>query len=168
MIDSVGQQTEDFRKTEEQGGIMGINSRFSLSIVTAVLIVLSVIGCAKEQKQAKLEISDQEFILRQDTDHSFVIDAKGSVKNVGEVDVKNVVVTGYCRSCGEVLVNGKWFISDYEKTPDQKDVISYLAAGDKEAFKFKGVAFFMDQSGSEPQKMPEEMELVIESYETVE
>lgn len=145
-------------------------ARFTLLIVCLVLpgFISGLSGCSKEKKHAALEFTDSEFVLRQDTDHSFVLDAKGKLKNVGEVDVKNVVVTAYCKSCGEVLINGKWFISDYEKTPDQKDIISYLAVGDEEAFKFKGVAFFMDQGGRTPEGIPEDIELAVESYEVVE
>ncbi len=144
--------------------------RLAFLIVCLVLpgFISGLSGCSKEKKSAVLEFTDSEFILRQDTGHSYVIDAKGSIKNVGEVDVKNLVVTAYCRSCGEVLINGKWFISDYEKTPDQKDTISYLAVGGKEEFKFKGVAFYMDQSGRTPESLPENMEFSVESYEVVE
>ncbi|MGM0453841.1 MAG: hypothetical protein ACQERN_11810 [Thermodesulfobacteriota bacterium] len=143
-----------------------------LSVLTVFLLLLGVglflSGCSQETKEAELKITDEDFVIRQDTNHSFVVDASGTIQNVGPNDVKNVVVTGYCRSCGEVLINGKWFISDVEKTPEQKDTISYLAVGDEEDFAFKGVAFFMDQSGNKPQELPEEMEIVVESYDVVE
>ena len=127
---------------------------------------LLIFACG-QKKEGKVVVTEKKFILRQDTDHSFVVDAKGKIKNVGNVDLKKVVVTGYCRSCGEVLVNGKWFISDYEKTADQKDVISYLAAGDEQDFSFRGIAFIMDQSGRKPE-LPENLEIQIVSFEPVE
>lgn len=141
----------------------------TVSIVLLLLLCVGIglTGCAEEKKEANLEITDKNFVIRQDTNHSFVVDASGTIKNLGPADVKNVVVTGYCNSCGEVLVNGKWFVSEVEKTPAQKDKISYLAVGDEEDFAFKGVAFFMDQSGNKPEKKPEEMEIVVKSYDIV-
>jgi len=125
-----------------------------------------VVACG-EKKQGRVTVSEEEFVVRQDTDHSWVIDAKGKVRNVGEVDVKNVVVTGYCKSCTEVVTNGAWFISDVEKTSDQKDTINYLVPGAEEDFSFRGVAFLMDQSGRAPQHKPEKMEVEVISFETV-
>ena len=46
------------------------------------------------------------------------------------------------------------------------DVISYLPAGAREDFAFEEVAFFSASTGVEqPQGVPEEVEIVIESYE---
>ncbi|MFO7817410.1 MAG: hypothetical protein R6V39_07010 [Desulfovibrionales bacterium] len=145
---------------------LGGVSRCRLGLTLLLIIVLMVVACG-EKKQGKVIVSEEEFLLRQDTDHSWVIDAKGKVKNVGEVDVKNVVVTGYCKSCTEVVTNGTWFISDVEKTPEQKDTISYLVPGAEEEFSFRGVAFLMDQSGRSPQQKPETMEVEVVSFETV-
>ncbi len=142
-------------------------SRFALFLL-AGFVVLALAGCSKEKKVAKVIITDHEFMIRQDSDHSFVIDAKGKVKNVGQVDVKNVVITGYCRSCSEILVNGQWFVSDVEKTKEQKAVIPYLPVGAEEDFQFTGVAFLMDQSGKKPEGLPEKLEIVIENFEPVE
>ncbi len=129
---------------------------------------LCMVSCT-EKKQAELVVSEQEFILRQDSDHSFVIDAKGKVRNIGQVDVKKVVVTGYCRSCGEVLVNGKWCVNDptVERTPEQKDIISYIAVGAEAEFEFRDIAFLMDQAGKKPEKLPDGLEVKILSFEPV-
>lgn len=139
-------------------------SIFGLSLLMATLMIAS---CG-EKKQGKVIVTEAEYNIRQDTDHSWVVDAKGKVENVGSVDVKQVVVTGFCKSCGEVLVNGKWFVSDYEKTPEQKDTINYLAVGAEEEFSFRGVAFMMDQSGRTPEALPEGLEIEVVSFETVE
>jgi hypothetical protein len=80
------------------------------------------------------------------------------------------VITGYCRSCTQVLNAGIWTVSDYEKDieRDQIDTISYLAAGDEEDFSFKEVAFYFHQSGQSPESLPDNLEMVIESFEPVE
>ena len=106
-------------------------------------------------------------MVRQDSESAYVIDARGKVKNVGEVDVKSIIVTGFCRSCGLLINPGNWFVSDIEKTPEQKDIISYLPVGAEEDFSFKGVAFIYNIVPEMPETVPETMEVVIESFETV-
>jgi len=139
----------------------------SLLFLTMVMS-LCLFSCTKEKKEGKVIVTEQEFSIRQDTDINWVIDAKGKIRNVGEVDIKKVVITGYCRGCTQVLNAGLWTISDYEKTKDQKDVISYLIAGDEEEFSFREVAFYFHQSGQPPAGLPDTLEIVIESFETVE
>jgi hypothetical protein len=135
-------------------------------LLSLLITCLCFISCA-EKKEGKVIVTDSEFVVRQDSDHAYVIDAKGKVKNVGEVDVKKIVVTGYCRSCGELINPGNWFVSDVEKTPEQKDTISYLAVDAEEEFSFKGVAFIYNMVPEKPESIPEVMEVVIESFETV-
>jgi hypothetical protein len=141
---------------------------FLKNLLIAFLLISSclIMACEKP-KDGRVVVSEQEFSIRKDAENSWVIDAKGKVKNVGEVDVKNVVVTGYCRSCGEVFTMGAWYVSDYEKTPDQKDIISYLPVGAQEEFGFTGVAFLPDQTGKGPDKLPDVLECEVVSFETV-
>lgn len=106
-------------------------------------------------------------MVRQDSDKAYVIDARGRIKNVGEVDVKKIVITGYCRSCGELINPGNWFVSEVEKTPEQIDIISYLPVGAEETFSFKGVAFIYNMVAKQPETIPEKMEVIIESFETI-
>ncbi|MDA3895472.1 MAG: hypothetical protein PF482_04920, partial [Desulfobacteraceae bacterium] len=108
-------------------------SRQRLVIIACFLLAVSfgLLSCS-EKKEGKVIVTESEFVVRQDNEKAFVIDAKGKVKNVGDVDVKQLVVTGYCRSCGELINPGNWFVSDVEKNPEQKDIISYLAAGAEE------------------------------------
>ncbi|NOY70332.1 MAG: hypothetical protein GXP53_12760 [Deltaproteobacteria bacterium] len=141
--------------------------RLTIVITCFLVAFMSLTGCKKEQKQGRVTVKDYQFVTRQDGPHSYAIDAKGTVKNVGSVDVKNIIITGYCNSCGKMMINGQWFISDVEKMPEQKAVISYLTPGAEEPFKFKGVAFMMQQSGMKPEKMPDSMEVKIVSFETV-
>lgn len=129
-----------------------------------VIAAFCLISCEKK-KEGKVIVTEQDFVLRQDGERSWTIDATGKVKNVGEVDVKKVVITGYCRSCGEVVTQGNWFVSDVEKMPHQKDTINYLATGDEEEFLFKEVVFYWGVDM--PESIPEKLEIVIESFETV-
>ena len=134
----------------------------------SIVVALSLISCSKP-KEGKVIITDQEFAIRQDSKykHNWFVDAKGKVKNVGEVDVKNIVLTGYCISCGETIVSGTWFMSDVAKMPNQQDVIAYLPVGAEEEFSFEEVAFMMEQTDKVPEQMPDKMECKIVSFETV-
>ena len=78
---------------------MKLCSRFLILTFCLMIFALCLTSCEKKKKEGKLIISEQEFSLRQDTKNTFTIDAKGKIKNVGDVDVKKVLVTGYCRSC---------------------------------------------------------------------
>ncbi len=129
---------------------------------------LSMASCS-EKKEGKVIVTEQEFSIRQDAEYNWVIDARGKIKNVGDVDVKKVVVTGYCHSCSEIWNAGIWVVSnEVDKLPEQKDVISYLATGEEKEFSFKEVAFFFRPGGPGPEGvMPEELEVAVLSFETV-
>ncbi|MFP4256935.1 MAG: hypothetical protein ACLFMN_07100 [Desulfobacterales bacterium] len=138
---------------------------FFLALIAAFFLW----GCAEEPKEAELEVADAEFSIREDHENHYVVDAKGVIKNVGEVDVKNVEVTGYCRSCREEIIDGEWFVSGYEKMSNQKDVISRLPAGGQAEFEFEEVAFCaVNRTKEAPTELPEEIDISIESYETAE
>ncbi len=62
---------------------------------------------------------------------------------------------------------GNWFVSEYEKTPDQKDNIRYLAVEAEEEFSFKGVAFIYNTVPERFETIPENLEIVIASFKTV-
>ncbi|MCF8110132.1 MAG: hypothetical protein K9J85_01450 [Desulfobacteraceae bacterium] len=145
------------------------NARWILWGIVLAAIMLLVSGCGNEKKQANLEIEDYELFLSEDTESNLIIvNAKGTIVNRGETDVKNVEVTGYCRTCGEEIINGEWFVDDYEKMAHQKDVIGYLPAGGRSDFTFEDIAYYPAPEGiAEPEGVPEEheFEIVIESYE---
>jgi len=146
---------------------MKSNGRFFVLLVYFMIVSLCLCSC--EKKEGKVIVLEQEFNLRQDTEYSYVMDAKGKIKNEGEVDLKNIVVTGHCRSCDETLVPGHWMVSpEIEKTKDQIDSISYLPAGAEEEFNFNGVAFIYNKVPEEPTELPQDMEVVIESFEIAE
>lgn len=148
---------------------MKVYSRFFIFIFCLSIFALCLVSCEKKNKEAKLIISEQEFALRQDTKNTFTIDAKGKIKNAGDVDVKKVLVTGYCRSCTGLWGVGQWQVSpDIERMPQQTDIISYLPAGGEESFSFTEVADYLLVAGQEKPAMPEKLEVVIESFEIVE
>ena len=136
--------------------------------ICSLLMVSSLMSCEKKKQEAKLIIAKQEFSLNKDTERTFVIDCKGKIQNVGDVDVKKVVVTGFCRSCGEEMIPGRWFTSSIQKTPIQKDVINFIGAGDEIEFNFTEVANFMLTNGQKDPELPDKLEVVIQSYEIVE
>jgi len=141
----------------------------ALIILCLLFMSLFLVACEKEKKQGKLVVSEQEFVMRQDTENTFTIDAKGKIKNVGDVDVKNVVVTGYCRSCPGLWGVGQWQTSpDLERMPQQKDTINYIAAGGEDSFSFTEVADYLLTADRKTPELPEKLEAVIESFETVE
>lgn len=146
---------------------MVIYHRYLLFVWVALIAGIFCVSCGGK-KEGKVVVSEQSFFIRHDDKINWVIDAKGKIRNVGDVDVKKVVVTGYCRSCGEILTAGIWFVSNVEKTGDQKDVISYLAAGDEAEFSIKEIAFYFNQSGQGPEGLPENLEVVVESFDVVE
>jgi hypothetical protein len=147
--------------------------RLASATLFLLLVCICVFACEKKKQEGKVEVSVQEFVLRPDTDHSYVLDAKGKIKNTGEVDVKNVVVTSACKSCSEIFSVGKWFITGAEgteKLPEQMDTINYLPAGKEAEFNFQGAAYMMVlPPGSPPtSSKPDQVEVKIVSFEVVE
>lgn len=145
------------------------NFFYSGLIILVIMTFFCLAGCAKEKKEANLEVVDSEFSIRKEDKTSYIIDAKGVIRNTGDVDVRNVEVTGYCKSCGEQIIEAQWFVSDYEKMAHQKDVIDYLPAGSTKEFGFKEVAFYAaNRTEKAPEGMPEGLGISIDSYEVVE
>ncbi len=143
--------------------------RFFLLTCCLSILVLCLVSCEKKKKQGKLEITGQEFVMRQDTENTFTIDAKGKIKNIGDADVKNVLVTGYCRSCTGAWGVGQWQASpDIDRMPQQTDTINYIVAGDEEPFSFTEVADYLLTGDRTKPDLPEKLEVVIVSFETVE
>ena len=141
----------------------------TLMLPLLLLVCISLVACEKEKKQGKLLVSQQEFVIRQDTENTFTIDAKGKIKNVGDVDVKNVLVTGFCRSCSGAWGVGQWQASpDIDRMPQQTDTINYIPAGGEESFSFTEVADYLYAADRKKPELPEKLEVVIESFETVE
>lgn len=143
-----------------------MNRRYGIIILIILIVVPGLFGCSKPP-EGKVIITEQQFFIRRDSSYAYVVDARGKIQNVGDVDVKRIVVTGYCRSCDDALAPGRWMGTGGERTADQKAVISYLSVGEQAEFAFKGVAFFYNRVPEPPAKMPGVMEVVIESFETV-
>jgi hypothetical protein len=134
------------------------------SILTLIGILSLCLAACERKKQAEVIITEQEFVLRQDKEHSFIVDARGKLRNVGEVDLRNVVVTGDCDSCSDVWVVDQWLVSVAEKMPEQKSVIPYLSVGEEAEFGFKEIANMYRQGSGSP-ALPDQLKIVIESFE---
>ena len=137
-------------------------------VICCMLIVLSVclFSCEKP-KQAKVVVVEHEFFIKKITSHGFDLCAKGKVKNVGEVDVKKVVVTANCLSCVETFLWDKeWSHSPgLEKTAEQQQIIYYIPVGAEAEFSIEGIAIAGTSSGQPPENMPEQVEIIISSFE---
>ncbi|MFP4225528.1 MAG: hypothetical protein ACLFRF_02275 [Desulfobacterales bacterium] len=59
-----------------------------------------------------------------------------------------------------------FLVNDLGKTPIQMDTLAYLAEGDTENFSFKEVAYYWAKGVKKPEKIPQEIEVVIDSFET--
>jgi hypothetical protein len=139
------------------------NLKFGFSCL--LIFLCSCLLACQKPKEAEVIVTSQEYAIDRVTEWGFEITAKGKIQNIGEVDVKNIVVTGGCQSCGESLLIGTWFISDIEKLPDEQDVINYLAVGQKADFSFTGVAMYVSNDKQPPQTMPEKLETSVVSFE---
>lgn len=124
-----------------------------------------LVSCQGKPKTAKVIVTKQEFAIHRVSDIGFEITAKGEIQNTGEVGLKNIVVTGHCKSCQESVIMDTWFISDIDKTADEKAVINYLPVGQKAEFFFVGMAMYVSKNKQPPQTMPEKLEVGIVSFE---
>ena len=140
--------------------------RLTLMMVVVSAACFCLFACG-EKKQGKVMVTEKEFETEKDGKYTLSLNVKGKIKNVGDVDVKNVVITGECRKCDERMISGEWFVTLAEKVPEQKDTVAYLPAGAEVGFQFKDIAFYYTKSGESPQANPEGLEVVIESFETV-
>ncbi len=139
------------------------------SVVLCLLITCCLTSCDKKQKVGTLQISKTEFSLEQDTQKTSIsLSVKGKIRNTSPYDIKVIEITGRCKSCSEEMHAGKWFVTQEDKTNDQKDTISYLAAGAEESFKFDGIAYFFKSTTAEtPETYPEDLEVYVVSFDTV-
>ena len=68
--------------------------RFIVFFCILFVLCSVLFSCSKpEPKEAKLIVTQQEFTVRKLSEYAYTIDAKGKIKNVGEVEVKKVIVT---------------------------------------------------------------------------
>ncbi len=134
--------------------------------LSIIMIASSALLSCSKPKEAKVIVSENEFSIRKLNDYAYTIDARGKVKNVGEVDVKRVVVTAYCRDCSKGLEQGNWLVAERERASEEKDMINYLVVGGEAEFSFTDVAI-MYNTPKPPKEMPKEMEVVVESFEAV-
>jgi len=150
-------------------------------VIWSLLMVLSVclFSCEK-QRQGKVIVSEYDFYIERVAKTGFKLCAKGKVKNVGVVDVKNVVVSGNCLTCNGVYrYDGSWLnppdtAKSVEQQPAIKDIpigkeeafINYLPTGKEEAFIIKNIAYAPVKLNQLPKRIPKKLEVVVVSFET--
>jgi hypothetical protein len=124
-----------------------------------------IISC-KPPIPGRVVITEQEFFIRKSST-AWTVDVKGQIKNIGEVDVKNIKVHGSCKSCGEIFNAGKWVVGLNEESSKQKIVIQYLPAGAQEDFSFQDIAFQFNPDGTKPTSLPDGLKCEIRSFESI-
>ena len=138
-------------------------------VIRCLMIILSVclFSCEKP-KQGKVVVSENKFYIERVTETGFELCAKGKVKNIGEVDVKNVAVTGNCLSCTEVYkYDGSWVNPpDTGKSAEQQPVVDYIPIGEEKEFIIKNIAYAPTPRDQSPKDIPEKLEVVVVSFET--
>lgn len=138
-------------------------------VIRCLMIILSVclFSCEKP-KQGKVVVSENKFYIERVTETGFELCAKGKVKNIGEVDVKNVAVTGNCLSCTEVYkYDGSWVNPpDTGKSAEQQPVVDYIHIGEEKEFIIKNIAYAPTPRDQSPKDIPEKLEVVVVSFET--
>lgn len=138
-----------------------------LLLMIAGIVFLSLLSCDKP-KEGKVIITEQEFFLRQDNANAYVVDARGKVQNIGDVDVKRIILSGKCLGCQDEMIPGHWMGPGEERTANQKAVINYLSMGDQADFEFRDVAFIYQLVPEPPAELPDGLQVIVESFETVE
>jgi len=113
----------------------------------------------------KVVVTKYDIFTKGISEVTWEASVRGSVQNIGENDVKNVVVGFVCHSCAKdgEDIEGKW-VSLTAGNPYRQDKISYLAAGNKEEFEFDiGITVSIDRPSYAPN-----VEIKIVSFEQAE
>lgn len=121
-------------------------------------------GCGGEPEEPELVISDQEFEIFQEGRYIYGVKVTGTIRNAGNVDVSDVVLTGECPSCSTSIRDQQWFLMELKRDA-QKDFIRFLGQGEREDFEFEGLAYFRTGGGDPPEEMPDDVSAYVESYE---
>ncbi len=61
-----------------------------LFLVFCILLICGVCAC-KEEKECKVVVTETEYVLEHNGNYTFSLNAKGKVKNIGEVDLKKLL-----------------------------------------------------------------------------
>ena len=133
--------------------------------MAASAVVLLFAGCPGKTPEPELEIVNESFEIEWFSRERYTVTAAGSVRNVGDVDVENLVISGGCPSCGSSFRQGYWYEPAREKINEEKALIHRLPAGSQADFAFSGLSYYPTGGGDSPDEMPEELEIYIKSYE---
>ena len=133
--------------------------------MAASAAVLLFTGCPGKTPEPELEIVNETFAIEWFSRGRYTVTAAGSVRNVGEVDVENLVISGGCPSCDSAFRQGHWYEPPRDKIDEENAVIHRLPAGAQADFAFSGLSYFPTGGGDAPDEIPEGLEIYIMSYE---
>jgi hypothetical protein len=95
-------------------------------LVAAATITGFMVFSGGKSKTGKVIVTEQNFAIRKLSSHSYTIDTTGKAKNVGDSDLKNVIVTGKCSSCAVGMSPNHWTVVDEEESERSNIVIPHL------------------------------------------
>jgi hypothetical protein len=146
---------------------MKICSRWLILSFSLLICAFYITACDKKPTvEGKLVVSEKEYILSQFSDNGWsCIDVWVPAKWFKYSQNSDIV-----SSEQEDVVEKIGYGQEADSKFDQKDIISYIAVGNEEAFSFKEFAYFYTQSPDQKPELPpeEELDIIIESFLTVE
>ncbi len=136
---------------------------FGLLLAGAVMVLP---GCGGEPEEVDLVISDLEYSIVQEGRRYYAVNVTGTIRNEGNVDVSDVVISGGCPECQPTTRAREWLFSEEFKTDEQRDVIRFMGRGERRDFAFGGLAYFRTGGGDPPTEVPVDLlEVYVESYQ---
>ncbi len=119
------------------GSCEDINSlRRELDEVKRQLNELKRAGCTTKDARPKLDINGESYVLQRRGNVQLILVTKGTVKNSGTGDAKNIVITTDCPECATVGRNGAWMDASVVLKSRKGTVINYLRAGESKDFSY--------------------------------
>lgn len=110
--------------------------RRELNEVKRQLQELKEAGCKPRDGLPKLEISGESYQVRRNGSVQLVLVTKGTIRNSGSGDAKNVVITTDCAGCSTTARNGVWIDASAARKSRKGTVINYLRAGESSDFSY--------------------------------
>lgn len=110
--------------------------RRELAEVKRELNELKMAGCKPKAGLPKLDISGENYVVQSNGKVQLVLVARGTVKNSGAGDARNVVITTECSGCASTAQNGTWMDAAVALKSRNGMIISHLPAGESRDFAY--------------------------------